>query len=112
MDDQESDRLSSGWRISDSWPVAITLLLADLAPDDQKPGARGENDWELLSLMVDEAARGVNIAQRFPIFWARIVANSELHRAFQETLALLKDSRAGRLRLLPPEEHQPMSNDE
>jgi hypothetical protein len=38
-----------------------------------------DKDYELLSLVVDEPLRGVDVAQRFPLFWGRIEADAGLY---------------------------------
>jgi hypothetical protein len=73
-------------------------LLVDLALWKPTSEPCSEADFELLLLVVDEAARGVDIARRFPAFWAKMMANAELHETFEDALELLADSRAGRLR--------------
>jgi hypothetical protein len=81
-------------------PTAVTLL-ADLSRWNQDTGPCREADLDLLSIVVEEALRGVDISKRFPGFWDRLIANAELRAAFLESLALLEESREGRLRPLP-----------
>jgi hypothetical protein len=90
----------SNW-LTEGWPETTKALLANRAQWDQESEPGSEDDFELLSLIVDEAAQGVDIARRFPAFRARMMGNADLREAFLETLELLVDSRAGRLRPLP-----------
>jgi hypothetical protein len=51
------------------WSAADKALLVDLAAWDQE--AHNDEDFELLALIVGEAARGVDIPERYPTYWQR-----------------------------------------
>jgi hypothetical protein len=88
-------------RLKQSGPVTAVTLLTDLARWNQDTGPCREADLDLLSIVVEEALRGVDISKRYPGFWGRLIANAELRQAFLESLELLEESREGRLRPLP-----------
>jgi hypothetical protein len=70
-------------------PAEAEVLLADLAQWNQEHEAGMDEDFELLALIVEEAARDVDIRQRFPTFWRKMMANAELYEAFLDCLELL-----------------------
>jgi hypothetical protein len=84
------------------WSAADKALLADLAEWDQE--AHNDEDFELLAMIVDEAARGVDIPERYPAYWAKMKRSAELREAFLDCLEFLEASRGGRLR----SDRQPM----
>jgi hypothetical protein len=79
-------------------PAEAEVLLADLAQWNQEHEAGMDEDFELLALIVEEAARDVDVPQRFPTFWRKMMADAELYKAFLDCLELLKATRAGCLR--------------
>jgi hypothetical protein len=56
---------------------------------------------EMLSLIIDDALAGTDIASRYPIFFKKLLANDGLREAFLDSLDLLEQSRAGALEPLP-----------
>jgi hypothetical protein len=85
-------------------PAKAEALLADLAQWNQEHEAGMDEDFELLALIVEEAARDVDIPQRFPAFWRKMMADAELYEAFLDCLELLGADRAGRLRPWPEDD--------
>jgi hypothetical protein len=85
-------------------PAEAEVLLADLAQWNQEHGAGMDEDFELLALIVEEAAREGDIAQRFPTFWRKVMADAELYEAFLDCLELLEAIRAGCLRPWPDDD--------
>ncbi|MDV7392161.1 hypothetical protein RZS08_12430, partial [Arthrospira platensis SPKY1] len=60
------------------------------------------NDWfDMLSIIVNDALDGVDIASRYPDFYRRMLAHSELHEAFLDALSVLEMDAAGELAPLP-----------
>jgi hypothetical protein len=94
MDEEKKELFTSA-----GWPAAAEALLADLAEWDQE--AHNDEDFELLALIVEEAARGVDIPERYPAYWAKMKRNAELREAFLDCLELLEAIRGGRLRPAP-----------
>jgi hypothetical protein len=93
-------QVALGKQLKQSGPPTAVILLADLARWNQDTGPCREADLDLLSIVVEEALRGVDISKRFPGFWGRLIANAELRQAFPESLEMLEESREGRLRPL------------
>jgi hypothetical protein len=65
------------------------------------------NDEELLSLILDEALKGVDIAARFPNFFQKLLVNTELRKTFLDSLELLEADGNGTLTPLPEEARPP-----
>jgi hypothetical protein len=63
----------------------------------------------MLSLVVHDALEGVDIASRYPAFYQRMLADSELREAFLDTLDLLRRSRVDELLPLPQPASQNLS---
>lgn len=55
----------------------------------------------MLSLVVNDALEGVDIAQRYPTFYRRLLADPQLRWAFLEALEMLEKDEAGDLDPLP-----------
>lgn len=55
----------------------------------------------MLSLVVNDALEGVDIARRYPAFYRRLLADSQLRQAFLEALEILEKEKAGELEPLP-----------
>ena len=53
-----------------------------------------ENELDLLSLIVAEASKGINIAKRFPRFFQKLLENEELREVFLDLLALFEEGDA------------------
>lgn len=57
----------------------------------------------MLSLVVNDVLKGVDIAQQYPEFYKKLLANVELRQAFLDTLELLEMERTDTLQPLPQE---------
>lgn len=55
----------------------------------------------MLSLVVNDALEGVDIARRYPTFYRRLLADPQLRRAFLEALEILEKDKTGELVPLP-----------
>lgn len=55
----------------------------------------------MMSFMVSEAARGVDIAERYPAFYRRLQEEPDLHEQFQDSLDLLLRTQTTNLEPLP-----------
>jgi hypothetical protein len=77
-------------------PVGTEALFVDLVSGNR--AACTDDDFDLLALMVDEALRGVDVPQRYPAFWRKMMAEAELYEAFLDYLQLREADRAGRPR--------------
>jgi hypothetical protein len=85
-------------------PAEAEVLLADLAHWNQEHEAGIDEDFELLALIIEEATRDVDIPQRFPTFWRKMMNDAELYEAFLDCLELLEAIRAGCLRSWPEDD--------
>jgi hypothetical protein len=95
MDEKQIEQVDSSERLD-----GAKALLADLQHQEEEGEGR-DGEFELLALMVDEALRGVDIPQRYPLLWQQIMADAALHEAFVDCLELLEASEAGTLRPWP-----------
>lgn len=71
------------------WPGATGLLLERVLDHGH---ALSEDDEDMLSLVVDDFSRGVDIRDRYPGFFERMLNNPELQTAFLETLEILAEA--------------------
>lgn len=71
--------------------AAVERLLADVTgAQDEQPA---EDVALMLTILVDEALRGVDITRRYSQLYRALTRNPELHREFVESLQLLTASR-------------------
>jgi hypothetical protein len=103
MGDKRNDRIPAP-QMGGVPPAKAEVLLADLAQWNQEHEAGMDEDFELLALIVEEAARDVDIPQRFPTFWRKMMADAELYEAFLDCLELLEAIRTGCLRPWPEDD--------
>jgi hypothetical protein len=68
---------------------------------ENKNDEYGLEGFEMLSFILDDALRGIDIKTRYPTFYRRMLANGELRRAFLDGLDILERSRSGKLEPLP-----------
>src|SRR5512140_2821535 len=74
----------------DSWPEGANRLLANL---DQSQSSTVEPDSksdDLLSLVVNDALRGVDISARYPAFYQQMLVDPDLQQAFLDALSILE----------------------
>lgn len=84
---------------NEGWPEGADGLLADLARPAQASPV-GDDDYQMLSLVVNDALEGVDITVRYPGFYRKLLADGELRQAFLDALAVLTGAE---LEPLPPE---------
>jgi hypothetical protein len=94
MSDKEQENMTTQ-PPAETVPAAAVALLADLVQRDAVPCS--DDDFDLLTLIVDEALRGVDVPERYPAFWRKMMANAELHTAFLDCLEILEASHEDRL---------------
>lgn len=63
----------------------------------------------MLSFILDDALRGVDIKSQYPTFYRRMLENGKLRRAFLDGLDILERSRSGSLEPLPGPPWQDLS---
>lgn len=70
----------------------IKRLADDLAEIDTKTSSSLIVDYEMLSLIIDDALKGVDISVRYPTFYRKLLNNADLRQAFVDALeAIEKD---------------------
>ena len=81
-------------------PPGLERLWRDL--DAATPaGGVDENEEAMLSLVLNDALKGIDISDRYPDFYRRMLADANLRYAFLESLAILMRDAAGELEPLP-----------
>jgi hypothetical protein len=95
MSEQESEHFPAE-PPSEMLPAGTEALFVDLVEGNR--AACTDDEFDLLALMVDEALCGVDLPERYPTFWRKMMVNAELYEAFVDCLQLLEADRAGRLR--------------
>jgi len=65
---------------------ALRSLINDLSAVNGQTLSTSVADNEMLSLIVDEAIKGINIAQRYPDFYKKLLDNAILRETFLEVL--------------------------
>lgn len=82
-------------------PIKLQELLNDLS----RLGATDSSDWtgddDMLSLMVNEALKGVDITAQYPDFYQELLTNAALREAFLDVLTLIEKDERGLLAALP-----------
>ncbi len=71
------------------WPAMADQLLALVAGQMPSPET-DESDMEMFSLVLHDALMGVDISERYPAFWGRMMAAPSLYQTFIEALSLLE----------------------
>lgn len=70
-------------------------LWIDLANVQSK--SLGQGDETMLSIVIDEALNGVDISERYPEFYRRMLQYPEIFRAFLDAVEVLEEDAAGLL---------------
>ncbi|MCI0649919.1 MAG: hypothetical protein L0332_11875 [Chloroflexi bacterium] len=78
---------------------AVDRLLEDLTWISQ--ASLEERDDEMFSIVVNDALEGVDITQRYPAFYRKLLANPPLLEAFLDILEVLESDREGTLESPP-----------
>jgi hypothetical protein len=89
MDKNQSDR----WKNK----KAIKNLEDDLAAIDSDTPSISMEENEMLSLMVDETLKGVDIEARYPAFYRKLFSNAVLRQVFLDLLGLAESKKKGQL---------------
>lgn len=76
-------------------------LAADLAGLASDRAFISMEENEMLSLMVDEALKGVDIKTLYPDFYSQLFSNAVLRHTFLDTLELFEAEKEGKLALVP-----------
>jgi hypothetical protein len=76
-------------------------LADDLSQLDAQALPASTADDEMLSLIVDEASKGVDISKRYPTFYRKLLSNPDLRQAFLNALETLDAEHENRLDPLP-----------
>jgi hypothetical protein len=95
MSDQ-SNRLDSSRK-----PTALRTLLDQLVSLNTGNEPALAKEVDMLSLIVDGALNGENIAQRYPMFYQKLLENAGLRQAFLEALESVEAERFGALLPIP-----------
>ncbi len=82
------------------WPESADELFQHLAQAGQS-GLSAEDADEMLAVVVSDALEGVDIAERYPAFFRRLLADAGLRQSFLDMLDILEGSRSGALEPLP-----------
>ncbi len=101
---QPQDNKSSEWvkmqieklrrllREAGSWPETGDQLFTDLSRlANSSQSTSQDEDYEMLSIVVNDALIGEDIMKKYPAFYARMLADKELRTAFIDTLELLEE---------------------
>lgn len=84
------------------WPERADALLADLNRPVQLSSVE-EADYQMLSLVVNDALEGVDITVQYPNFYRKLLDDAELRQAFLDALAILTGDEAEEWQMLPDE---------
>lgn len=87
---------------NEDWPERADRLLADLDASVPSPSV-GEADYQMLSLVVNDALEGVDITVQYPKFYRKLLADAELRQAFLDVLTILSGDEAEEQEMLPEE---------
>lgn len=80
---------------------AIERLEQELARFSTSDSLWPIREYEMLSLMVNEAENGVDISERYPHFYKELLDNPDLREAFLDSLESLEKSKKDEPALLP-----------
>lgn len=78
---------------------AVQKLAADLIEYDSK--TKSWADDEMLSIIIEEAYRGIDISTRYPTFYQKLLKNANLRQAFTDILESLEKEDKNKLIPLP-----------
>ncbi|MBK8904557.1 MAG: hypothetical protein IPM53_25485 [Anaerolineaceae bacterium] len=84
----------------EQWPQTADSLMTLLTQPAQPPGS-DERDDHMLSLVVNDALTGIDIAQRYPTFYQKMMVTPWLFQAFLDALDILEADDADELTSLP-----------
>lgn len=104
---KQLSQLSQRLEQAGEWPESADRLWQDLAAFERDPSPGQEINVHMLSLAVNHAFKGEDIAALYPDFYVRLLADSNLCEAFLDSLDLLEKNQLGQLLPLPA----PLSRD-
>ena len=80
---------------------AIKRLADDLAAIRPDKSFISTEEDEMLSLMVDETLKGVDLKTRYPAFYQKLLKNPALRQAFMDILESLENEKSGQMKPIP-----------
>jgi hypothetical protein len=80
---------------------AARKLFNDLSEIDTQTSPTSTADNEMLSLMIDEVLKGVDISMRYPTFYRKLLKNAELRQTFIEVLESMEKEEKFELTAVP-----------
>lgn len=80
---------------------AIKRLADDLAAIRPNTSFISTEEDEMLSLMVDETLKGVDLKTRYPAFYQKLLKNPALRQAFMDILESLESEKSGQMKPIP-----------
>lgn len=75
----------------EDWPTTADELLARLSQASQPAAFSDQENETLLSLVVDDALKGVDISSRYPDFFQRLLEDDDLRQAFLATMEAVEN---------------------
>jgi hypothetical protein len=89
------------WEQQASSSAVVAPTLAKIIESKPTPLPITSEESNMLSLIVGDALQGVNIAQKYPVFFLRMLENRTLLEDFLDTFDLLQETQTGNLAPLP-----------
>jgi hypothetical protein len=80
---------------------SIKRLIMDLRKIKSDIFAASSTDVEMLSMILDEVIKGVDIAERYPSFYQKLMQDAELRAMFLDTLESIEKDQQEELTALP-----------
>ena len=80
---------------------AFKKLTDDLAELDAKASSTLMVDSDMLSLVVSDALKGVDISNRYPAFYRKILNNDDLRQAFVDAVGSMENEKQSETAVLP-----------
>ena len=87
------------------WPDPADRLLSHLHQPSQSMPSSEEENAAVLSLIVSDVLNGVDIADRYPALFRRLMEDEDLRQAFLDALEAMEDSRQETKPLLDLPQH-------
>ncbi len=81
--------------------TGLRRLLDDLSRVGTETLPISEADNDMLSIIVDEAIKGVEISKRYPDFYKKLLGNHELRKAFLDTMESIELEEINELVVMP-----------
>jgi len=97
--DEDLEIYKQELEISEKWPDSADELWIHLAQNDLDDLKQG--DEIMFSIVVSDAIDGVDIAERYPEFYRRMLQNPKLFQAFLDAVEVLETDHAGGVESVP-----------